>query len=473
MDWLEDRALAAAGTLDPTFGVNGVTVSAIGSVSTVLRGLTLQPDGKIVAVGAATDSVAEASHWFVARYTSVGKLDPTFGVNGVVTVALTFSGDQADTVLIEPDGDILVGGGTGAGYAALERFNPDGTPDQTFGIAGRVTSSVSALTAVTGLAEVGGTILVTGPSSSSVNPQFVVAAAHLDGTADTTFGLNGIATTAFTGPFATAYASALAVEPDGTVVVAGTSVLASGVSHSALARFSAAGALIGSAITDFGTGLGDSTSALALQPNGDLVSAGTTLVAAPSGGTVVAFALARYTPGLTLDPTFGQGGKVVTEVGGNGPGAIAVAIQADGKIVAAGGSGTGGFTVARYQPTGKLDPGFGSGGIANIAVGPNAFATALAIQPSGWQNRGRRRILADSRNTRPHAREGDGRSDRSGSRCSSFEPGCYPEGAPAAAAHGHSSAAPCSRASAFDPTSRGATKTGTSLGRPPETARVN
>src|SRR5439155_1103104 len=112
----------------------------------------------------------------------------------------------------------------------------------------------------------------------------------------------------------------------------------------------------GQVLTDFGGG--DGARALALQADGRIVVAGR------SCPSTCDFALARYNPDGSLDPSFGSGGGVLTEFAGGGD-ASALAVQSDGKIVVAALSGGGGrqdFALARYNPDGSLDPSFGSGG---------------------------------------------------------------------------------------------------------------
>src|SRR5207245_5340246 len=97
------------------------------------------------------------------------------------------------------------------------------------------------------------------------------------------------------------------------------------------------------------------------------------------------FALARYNADGTLDPSFGGGGRVLTNFAGRDE-ASALALQSDGKIVVAGFSGAGGrqdFAVARYNPDGSLDPSFGSGGRVLTDFGGDDEAAALALQSDG------------------------------------------------------------------------------------------
>ena len=129
--------------------------------------------------------------------------------------------------------------------------------------------------------------------------------------------------------------------------------------------------------------------ALALQPNGALLAAGSTL---NSSGSNSDFALARYTGTGALDPTFGTGGQVTTDFGDNER-AAAMTLLAGGNLVVAGytqpyPTGTSSFALARYLPNGILDGAFGSGGRVTTTFGTaNAFAVALSVQPDGKNRR--------------------------------------------------------------------------------------
>jgi uncharacterized delta-60 repeat protein len=194
------------------------------------------------------------------------------------------------------------------------------------------------------------------------------------GDLDTTFGTGGIVATAVASP---ADARAAVLQPDGRIVVAGTS------GHALLlVRYDADGSLD----AGFGSGgivttpVGDAASAtgLVLQPDGKLVAAGTS-----TNGGQASFTLARYDDEGALEPSFGGGGIVTTPF--TAAAANALARQADGKLVAAGTStaGDGGaITLVRYEADGTVDAGFGTGGVVRTSLGANAdVAYALAVQP--------------------------------------------------------------------------------------------
>ena len=169
-------------------------------------------------------------------------------------------------------------------------------------------------------------------------------------------------------------ASALVVQPDGKVVAAGGSTV-----NFALARYHPDGSLdnsfgnAGVVLTDFGAP--SRAQALLLQSDTKLVAAGAT-------GDNHDFALARYHPDGSLDSSFGNGGLVVTDLGGgtDDAGAFTLVVQPDGKLVVAGAS-TENFALARYHPDGSLDSGFGNGGVVLTDFGAASGADALILQP--------------------------------------------------------------------------------------------
>ncbi len=165
--------------------------------------------------------------------------------------------------------------------------------------------------------------------------------------------------------FDTDCARAVAIQADGKIVAAGYSGHGDVMYDFLLARYTTSGKLDGSfgsggkVLTD--VGVDDYAFSVAVQPDGKIVAAG--LSTAKGSGD---FALVRYTKSGALDASFGSGGKVLTDLGANSyDGASAVAVQADGKIVAAGFSrakGSGDFALVRYTTSGKLDASFGLGG---------------------------------------------------------------------------------------------------------------
>jgi uncharacterized delta-60 repeat protein len=216
------------------------------------------------------------------------------------------------------------------------------------------------------------------------------------GDLDPTFGSGGKVTTDFGG---NETAWGLAVQPDARAVVAGTRFDPGPADDFVLARYTTKGALDstfdgdGTVTTDFG-GRSDGADDVAIQADGKIVAAGSGF---PAQVRPLDFALARYNRDGTLDTTFGDGGKVLTTFEPDSiDGANAVVIQPDGKIVAAGSTRRGPtreFAVARYLPNGSLDVSFDGDGLAVTPIS-SGIIFDLALQPdgklvaAGWSNPG-------------------------------------------------------------------------------------
>lgn len=194
---------------------------------------------------------------------------------------------------------------------------------------------------------------------------------------DPTFGNGGKVTTDFSGMLDEA--QAIAIQPvDGKIVVAGNVNM--NVNRAiGLIRYNPNGTLDGTfgiggkVVTDF-SGSEEAVLGMDIQTDGRIVAAGY------AGGD---FLIVRYNPSGTLDSSFGNGGKVVTDVSGSEY-AVAIAIESGGKLVAAGVSrGNGAIIVARYNPNGSLDESFGSGGKVITDISGSTGASDVAIQPDG------------------------------------------------------------------------------------------
>jgi uncharacterized delta-60 repeat protein len=216
------------------------------------------------------------------------------------------------------------------------------------------------------------------------------------GSLDTTFGIGGLATADFTA--GSDGARSVAVQVDGKLIAAGSA--ASSASSFAAVRFNADGSLDtsygnGGKVTTTFPGATDAKGGhLALQPDGKVVQAGLQERAVVSGkgkNQVTTyyddFALVRRTADGALDPTFGSGGRVVTSFGTTVNGAaFAVAVQADGKIVAGGPSNASGqdsFMLVRYNADGSLDTGYGAGGMVTTRFATPAELMDMVIQGDG------------------------------------------------------------------------------------------
>src|SRR5215213_1161685 len=260
-----------------------------------------------------------------------GDLDTTFDTDGKVTTTVGNSMSEAFAVALQPDGKFVA-----AGYAnnasnrdfALVRYEVNGALDVSFGTGGKVTTDTGGadneILAVAIQAD--GKIVAAGYSSNGADDDFTLARYNANGTLDSSFGTGGIVKTNFNNSFD--YSEAVLIQTDGKIVAAGYSF----------------------------------------------------------NGSFYDFALARYNSDGSLDTSFDEDGKVSTSIN-NFDSAYAVAIQTDGKIVAAGETGTAtnsDFALVRYNADGTLDTSFDTDGKVSTSIGSgNEFAEALLIQSSG------------------------------------------------------------------------------------------
>ena len=393
---LTGLAGAASGDLDPTFGSGGRAVFSP-AVQSVARAAALQPDGKIVLAGWADDlappppppsgpqGVLERNPDFlVARLTSDGKPDSTFGSGGGVRTPVSTCTDPARAVAVGPGGEIVLGGIaylSGGSDMAIVRYTPSGAPDPSFSGDGIATVDIGTIDRVVGVAvQPDGKIVAVGQGG----PGFTAIRLLPSGALDDSFGSGGIVDTPVGRAQVQDEASAVTVLGDGTIVVAGRADYSFPYSQTdfALVRYLSNGR----PDPTFGSG----GIVVTQGPDEEIADA---LVAAPGGKIVVAgsanrsFHLARYLRSGALDLTFGVRGRVTTSFGGVYAAARSVVVQRDGKIVA-GGSMRRAFpepydavALARYTASGVLDTSFGIGGKVTLDVLAGAdLGAALAIQ---------------------------------------------------------------------------------------------
>jgi uncharacterized delta-60 repeat protein len=287
------------GTLDTTFGNGGevTTLFSIGSVTS--RGVVITSDGKIVV---AADNGMDC---VLARYNANGSLDTTFGTGGTVITGFT-SGTYEENLAQQSDGKLVVVGESGSNWQ-LVRYNANGTLDASFGSGGIVVTPAGSTTPHTlGVAiyPTSGTTndgkivvaVTTGPSNS---PQLGLNRYNPNGSLDTTWGGSGEVIT----PFSSTYVGnpgGIAIQSDGKVVASVPHALnaQTGTSLFALTRYNSDGSqdntfgTNGEVTTQFGTvGTSSDPYGVTIQSNGDIVLAGLAF-----SGTNGSFAVARYLP---------------------------------------------------------------------------------------------------------------------------------------------------------------------------------
>ena len=370
-----ENVIAQPGTLDSSFGINGKVVTE--SFGKIIFCTEIQSDGKIVVGG---ESMLETIK--LARYKSDGHFDSTFGDNGIVTTDLVpvyqLYYSAARDISIQPDGKIITvsqgykkSGIYGEYDIALVRYNTNGTLDESFGDNGIVVNDFGSDydDAECIILQPDGKILIGGQSINTF-----VARYNADGTLDKTF--NGIGWAKYN----SGYIGDIVVQPDSKLVFGGKNtgsfpdkfmvirVKPDGKKDSSFGTY-------GVVITDFAPGGGDEAIySIALQPDGKIIAAGGT---AYDDGDI---AIARYETTGALDTSFGDEGKVRTKVSSNHSYARKVLLQ-DGKIIVGGWSKD--FLIARYNKDGSLNDNFGDSGITVTDFGLSTGIVDAAIQQDG------------------------------------------------------------------------------------------
>jgi uncharacterized delta-60 repeat protein len=311
-----NRAQAAAGDLDTTFGSGGKLLVEFFGFTDTGKAIAIQRDGKYVI--AAQVHSGSSFDFGVARYNNNGTPDLTFGNGGKVNTdfsAPPFSSvdDDPFDIVIQPDGKIIVVGSvnrtsvTGEDFG-IARYNSDGSLDASFGTGGKVVTDFGGqppfnnFDALEDIAlQADGKIVAVGVGSMIESSGFGLARYNSDGSLDHSFGTEGKVVTRI-GELSRA--TAVKVQADGKVVAGGDSTesTASSNSNYALARYNADGSLdggfgeAGAVTTDF-FGLPDFATHLTLQSGGKIILVGSTM-------TLQGFqqvSLARYDGGQVFD----------------------------------------------------------------------------------------------------------------------------------------------------------------------------
>jgi uncharacterized delta-60 repeat protein len=334
------------GSLDSSFGSGGKVVTDFFGSADGANAMILQPDGKIIAAGSSFRDSTYEWEFSLARYNGDGSLDSSFGVDGRVLFDFADRFSVGRAVALLPDGKIVVAGGVfssssnpleRAGDFALVRFKKDGRLDKSFGEEGRVTTDFlggdDEANAV--IVQPDGKIVAIGYANRPGTNDRLFAAARYnpDGSMDRSFGSRGKVTNEF--PGFGSIASAGLLQPDGKIVLAGYASVPFTIDFG-LMRLNPDGSLdstfgqAGRVSIDFFNG-SDNARAVALQRNGKIVVAGVV-----TNGTNLDFGIARLNRDGSVDARFGDGGKASLDFFHLDDGAEAIAIQDDGKIVVAG-----------------------------------------------------------------------------------------------------------------------------------------
>jgi uncharacterized delta-60 repeat protein len=391
-------AAAAPGTLNSGFGTAGRTALP---ANTRLFAAAAQSNGDVVAVG--ESGVGSTVHVLVARFTAAGTLDPTFGSGGLVSgpAVAGAQGSLGRAVAIQADGKIVVvgkassAGGTGEDGLLIERFNTNGSPDASFGSGGVVKLLGSSFGDGYAVAiQSNGDILAGGAEAPSAVPYATVARLDPNGALDSSFGSGGIDELNL-GAYSPV--QALAIQPNGDIVLAGSQSPGLQATNALIARLKPTGALdtsfagTGAIAHQYAPAGGaySSFNAVAVESNGDIVAVGN----ASAGGETADALAVRFTAAGAADSSFGTAGVALTpsatdwiEENNVVPGADALAIAPNGDIIAAGQYDDSVLTYGSlwaFNSHGQLDTSFGSSGVA-VFTDPSAenseFA-GLSISP--------------------------------------------------------------------------------------------
>ncbi len=383
------------GCLDTTFG-NG-TGRVMAPPNSSVEGIALQSVGtelRVVTTGNTLNpcSMIMGRVWTVTRYRPDGSLDSSFGSGGVVKETFSKSYAVANAVLVQPDGKIVVAGKAPTGrqstqYASVARYNPDGSRDLSFGGTGMV--FVTQLIDATAVAlQSDRKVVLTGIYGFG---QFAAFRLNTNGTLDSTFNGTGI----YINPTHYSGGDSLALQTvngEEMIVVAGKFPDPTVTSNAAIWRLRTNGTLdvnfgVSGMAMIRGLEAFSSFSGVAVDNSNRILAVGATEIYLGPDRLL----MARFDEAGNLDSNFGAGGIVNPPSRLEADGGQAIAVQPDGRIIAAGHSGSANapgairhFAVWRFAPDGMFDPSFGDNGIVvDEFTGSDSRSFGLALQPDG------------------------------------------------------------------------------------------
>ena len=374
-------AAASAGELDDTFDGNGKLLVNLSPNIEFAADVAIQTDQKIVVVGA---SYPDDGEWVVLRFNPDGTPDSSFG-GGTGRVSFDFSAveDFPQAVAIQADGRIVVVGLAGAvgGQWGIARLTEVGTLDQSFSQDGKVVRNFSnGFDIANDVAIQSDQKIVVVGQTGHPDSRFTVARYDSAGALDPSFSNDGIASANLTNaqdlPFG------IGLTSTGKIVAAGYASGSGG--QVGLVRFKTTGVLDNTFSGDGMvkrnlTGNADSAIGVAIQSaDGKVVLSGI------SGGANSRMEALRYNVDGTPDNTFSGDGRMSIDITPFTDSANSLAIQGDGSIVLGGHANFDFFTVVRLTPTGSLDAAFGDDGVMFSNLTPDYDVIySVAIQADG------------------------------------------------------------------------------------------
>ncbi|GEP50564.1 hypothetical protein FNO01nite_12360 [Flavobacterium noncentrifugens] len=398
---------------DLSFGNNGKVQTSFGADNSILSRIAVQPDGKIVACGTYNKEIDTAPYTVnqlaLTRYNINGTIDLSFGTNGKIILPIgSDDSNEHNDVKILSNGKILVMTNRTVNAApnqqntdyVLLRFNADGTPDGGFGTNGMAVADFDRSDFGRDMElQSDGKIVIAGTSFTydSNDTDFAVSRYNSDGSKDLIFGVNGIVRINFgtsTNSATRTYedANALKIQPDGKIIIAGYTSDGMGPERAkfALARLNADGTLDanfgvnGKAYTNF-TADDEIAESIQLLPNGKIIACGTMYYNNDDNEKIV---VAKYNANGTLDATFANGGKLITETNNQTPENYAFGshLTGDGKFLIVGGGFNNGILNAfllQINADGSQDAAFGNNGFYWIDPQEMAAAKDIIITNDG------------------------------------------------------------------------------------------
>jgi uncharacterized delta-60 repeat protein len=310
-----------------------------------------------------------------------GDLDTGFG-GGTGKRVIDFGGnDTANGMAVQPDGKIVLASTGPTERFAITRLNTDGSVDTGFGGSGTGTFrfSFAGTPKAVAIAPDGKIVVAGVVHVSGSNDDAAVARLNSDGTPDDTFGPGGWRDANFGGDGDVA--NAVAVLPDGRIILAGNG---SANRRFVVARITTSGHYDGTftangGLTTVAMGNGADAFEVAIAPDGKIVVGGTAYMP----GTAADFGIARLTADGDPDNSFDGDGQRTIDLGGNEE-TRGLAVTPDGKVLIAGHSSVTNFALVRLDSTGSPDLSFNGDGTLRIAFGAGTtFAHGVAIQPDG------------------------------------------------------------------------------------------
>lgn len=389
------------GSLDQTFGINGYAVIEMENIYNRANSMIIQPDGKIVLVGSSQQMIFDdfGADFTIVRLNVNGTLDYDFGNNGIIHTDLSASSsDVATDVAIQADGKIIAAGrshssNTYENYnVAIVRYNSDGTLDETFGSSGIVLTPIVSEDDysydVSLKIQPDGKILVAGSTINSNHDVFLIMRYDINGILDLSFGSDGKVLTTL-GEHFDNNPNAIEIQTDGKILVGGVAVGPLAYQTWAdfgLIRLNTDGTLDhnfgnnGIVLTPMLYGFNaEWIEDLKILNDGKIIAI---------GSTEEEIAIVRYNDDGSIDETFGNFGKVLTQVNSLRTQAYTASINEDQSIIVGGlltdeEDEYADIVLIKYLSNGSIDNDFGEQGIVVTDINDIDAISCINVQPDG------------------------------------------------------------------------------------------